>query len=120
MKIHKGMTRIVFAFKHFVVKFPRLCYGHQHFLKGCCSNWNERTLCKDFKYFEGEPNLYFMVAPSLYCSVFGLFQIQVKCSPKLEDIIEAEKKLYFSICGSDNKKENFGWYRGRLVCLDYG
>jgi hypothetical protein len=119
MKIKKGVVRIVFVFKSIVIKIPNFRYSHNHFLQGCCANWKERKYCKDFKDANYEGNMYEYVAPSFYCSIFGLIQIQAKCEPMLEDLKEEQKIFYKPLCGTDNKKENFGWYKNRLVCLDY-
>ena len=117
----KGITRLVFIFKYFVIKIPKFTYSHKHFLQGCYANWSERNFTKIFKDidWDGETNLYNLISPSYFCSYFGLFQIQARCKPLLRDLTEMEKELYKPLCEKDNKKENFGWYKGRLVCLDY-
>lgn len=119
MVIKYGITRIVIVFNTFVIKIPNYKYNHHHFLQGCYANWSERKFCKDFKNAKYKGNLYKYVAPSFYCSLFGLFQIQAKCKPMLKDLTNHQKKIYFPLCGTDNKKENFGWYKNNLVCLDY-
>ncbi len=119
MKIdRKGVTRIVFIFRNFVIKIPNFIYEHQHFLQGCYGNWSERKYCIMFKKIKDEP-LYDMVAPSYFCSWFGLLQIQARVEPLLRDLTEHERGIFRDICGGDIKKENFGWYKGRLVCVDY-
>jgi len=114
---NKGVTRIVFLFKNIVIKIPNFLYCHQHFLQGCYANWSERTFYKNMKLI-AHP-LYHKVAPSYYCSWFGLIQIQARCKPMLQDLTEEQKKEFEPVCGLDNKKENFGWYKDTLVCLDY-
>ncbi len=117
MKINNnGITRTVFIFNRFVIKIPKLNYKHIHFLQGCYANWSERNYCKMFKKF---PRFYEKVAPSYFCSWFGLIQIQAKCEPLKRNLTYKEKKKFKSLCGNDNKKENFGWYKNRIVCLDY-
>jgi hypothetical protein len=113
-----GCTRIVFLISRYAIKIPNFIYCHQHFLQGCYANWSERNLCKTFK-SRVAPNFINLVAPSYFCSWFGLIQIQARCDPKLEDLTNREIKLYEPLCGGDFKKENFGYYKGRLVCLDY-
>lgn len=118
MKVdRKGVTRIVFVFNKFVIKIPNFVYCHQHFLQGCYANWSERQYCihRAICY----PEALELVAPSYWCSWFGLLQIQAKCEPKLEHLTEQEVGIYNNICGGDTKKENFGWHKGKLVCLDY-
>ena len=115
----KGITRIVFLVSRFAIKIPNHRYGHRHFLQGCYANWSERKFCKDFKNADYPENMYQYVAPSYFCSWFGLFQIQARCEPYNEDLTEKEKEFFKPLCWGDNKKENFGILKGRLVCLDY-
>ncbi len=121
MKINKkGITRIVFVFRSFVLKIPKFTYSHDHFLQGCVSNWSERKFTKTFKNANFSGNMYKHIAPSLWCSWFGLIQIQVKCEPNPEPLSDSQKEFFEPLCGTDSKKENFGILNGRLVCLDYG
>lgn len=115
-QLKSGVTRKVLVFKHIVIKFPNPTYSHRHFLQGCFFNWSERNYYKQFNY---SSSLRHHVAPSYFCCFFGLFQIQARCSPKLEELTPEEKEFYSPLCGTDTKKENFGYYQGRLVCLDY-
>ena len=119
MKINlKGVTRIVFIFDKFVIKIPNFTCQHSHFLQGCYANWSERKYCKMFKGVDN--NLWYdLVAPSYWCSWFGLIQIQAKCEPNLKDLTHSEIVKFESVASHDIKKENFGYYKGRLVCLDY-
>lgn len=121
MKINtRGISRIVFIFKYYVIKIPNYRFGMLHFLQGCYANWSERHFCKSFKNEDNVyENLYKYVAPSYFCSWFGLLQIQAKCKPLLRDLTNEEKIIYKPLCGKDNKSENFGWYKEKLVCLDY-
>lgn len=119
MKVsRKGVTRIVFIFSFFVIKIPNFTNYHLHFLQGCYSNWSERNYCKMFKNVE-DNKFYDLVAPSYFCSWFGLLQIQAKCEPKLENLTDNEIEFYKNVHNGDFKKENFGYYNGKLVCLDY-
>lgn len=113
--MRKGVTRVVFVFKKFVIKIPNFNYCHSHFLQGCYANWSERQYCKIFKNHKD----YNLVAPSYFCSWFGLIQIQAKCKPLLRDLSNKEIDKFKFVCKGDIKKENFGWYKGKLVCLDY-
>lgn len=115
----KGITRIVFVFKTIVVKIPKFTYSMQHFLQGCCANWSERKYCKDFKNADYDENMYDWVAPSYWCSWFGLIQLMVKCEPNLHDLTFDEVEFYKPLSVPDTKRQNFGFYKGRLVCLDY-
>lgn len=117
MTIKKGINRIVFVFKTFVIKIPRH-YSHYHFLQGCYANWAERNFCKENK--NNFEKLY-RVTPSIYCSIFGLCQIQLRATQPLKYALNKRQKEKFRlICGGDYKKSNFGYYRGQIVCVDYG
>ncbi len=120
MKIDlKGITRVVFIFNRIVIKIPNFLNCHQHFLQGCYANWSERDYYKRHITATYEGNMVGYVAPSYFCSWFGLFQIQAKCEPMEEHLTTEQRIFYEPLCGTDNKKQNFGWYKGKLVCLDY-
>ena len=117
MKIdRKGCTRIVILTKNYAIKIPNFLVCHLHFLQGCYSNWSERHYCKIMK---NMPEFLDLVAPSLFCSWFGLIQIQRRCTPKLEHLTDEEIEKYKDLHNGDFKKENFGYYNNKLVCLDY-
>ena len=112
----KGVTRIVLVFDKFVVKIPNFLTQHNHFLLGCYANWSERKYCRMFK---NMPKYYDLVSPSYFCSWFGLIQIQARCEELDRDLTKQEIKKFKSVCNYDIKKENFGYYNNKLVCLDY-
>lgn len=114
--IKKGITRCVFLIGPIVIKFPKfglgsLSQGHINFLKGCVANWNERLV---YRYTKS-----LLLAPTLWCSWFGLIQIQKRVKLLDRELTKAEKKTMQKFC-SDIKSSNFGIYKGRLVCIDYG
>lgn len=116
MKIDfKGTTRIVILIGKYAIKIPNFLYQHNHFLYGCYANCSERRHNITFK---GREELQY-VAPSYFCSWFGLLQIQARCEPKLNDLTQEEIDFYENLHQGDFKKENFGYYKGILVCLDY-
>ncbi len=115
----KGITRIVFLIGKYAIKIPNFKYQHNHFLQGCYANWSERKYCKDFKTANYEGNMYEWVAPSYFCSWFGLVQIQARCETYNKHLTKEQKEFYKPLCGTDNKKENFGLLNGKLVCVDY-
>lgn len=110
--IKRGTTRIVFVFDKFVVKIPNFLVEHRHFVYGCYCNLSERSISKTTMDIT-------KIAYSYFCSWFGLFQIQAKCKPKLEDLTQKEIDDYEHLHTGDYKKQNFGYYNGTLVCLDY-
>lgn len=111
----KGITRLVFIFKHFVIKIPNFTCQHNHFLLGCYANWSERRFCKIMK----KTKFYNLVAPSLFCSWFGLFQVQRRCIELDRHLTDEEIEKFRGVCQGDLKPENFGYYQNRIVCLDY-
>jgi hypothetical protein len=112
----QGCSRIVFFFGDYAIKIPNFTVCHSHWLQGCHGNWSERILYKSSTRYGIE--LKHLLAPSYFCSWFGLFQIQAKCQPKLEHLTEEEKTMFKGIT-SDIKKENFGYFKNNLVCFDY-
>lgn len=119
MKIRSGITRIVFLIGNYAFKIPNFKYNHCHFLQGCYANWSERKYYKGFINANYRGNLVEHVAPSYFCLAFGLFQIQARCKPLLIELSDEQKEFYKPLCAGDNKKENFGIYNNKIVCLDY-
>ena len=113
-----GCTRIVFLIWKFAIKIPNFTNSHQHFLQGCCANWSERKLNIESKNYKNDL-LQDKFSISYFCSWFGLIQIQARCEECKHHLTEEQTKEYELLCGTDFKKENFGYYQGRLVCLDY-
>jgi len=113
---YKGITRLVVFTNKFVIKFANFKGEHFHFLKGCVANWDERRITKSLK----NSSYFYKIAPTVYCSWFGLFSIQVRCKPLLRDLTDKEKIYFQDILDMDMKKENFGFISNSLVCLDYG
>ena len=115
MKIKKRFTRIVFVFDCIVIKIPNFLYGHQNFLRGCLENWSERKFTKDYKDFDYYS---YKICPVLFSTWFGLLSIQPKAEVLKRELTDEEIK-YFKYIVSEPKLANFGYYDGRLVCLDY-
>lgn len=113
----RGATRLVFVFRHFVIKVPRLNYGHTNFLHGCLSNWKEREFYKNFKNIPTTHKD--LIIPTLWCSWFGLFQIQRRAEVLSRELTKQEIRKFKKVC-TDIKKENFGVYEGKIICIDYG
>jgi hypothetical protein len=68
-----------------------------------------------WKSVKGTPNEKWF-CPCLYMSREGYFLIQPKCKP-LKDSDKLPKNLpaFFD----DVRRNNWGWYKGNLVCFDY-
>lgn len=117
---NKGVTRCVVLIGRYAFKFPRL-FGeyHLHFLQGCYSNWSERQYYKLHGNVDYEGNMAKWCAPSFFCSWFGLVQIQARCVVNEVWLTGNQRRFYKPLCGTDSKPHNFGYYKGKLVCLDY-
>ncbi len=115
--IKRGITRIVILIGNYAFKIPNFKYQHNHFLKGCYCNWNERYYTKQSKGYIGE-GFFSKIAPTLFCSWFGLISIQKRVEILTEDLTDEqwEEMKEFIEC----KKENYGYLNGKLVCVDYG
>lgn len=111
-----GVTRLVFVFGNFVVKIPNFTCQHSHFLAGCYANHKERCYWKSWMSY---PELKERVVPTWFCSWFGLFQIQARAAILNNNAFLNEyddKYFYFT---TDRKPSNFGYYKNKLVCVDY-
>lgn len=111
-----GVTRIVLLVWKYAFKIPNFSVEHRHFLYGCYANWSERVFSKQVK--KTNPDLEDMIAPSLFCSWFGLIQIQQRCE-EISSFDDIDLSKYNDLCGGDNKIQNFGLLNGKIVCLDY-
>ena len=115
--MRKGITRICFKFYKYAIKLPNPFNGHQNFLEGCLSNCKERNFYKNFKDFIPHGKL---IAPSYFCSIFGIVQIQGYCTVLTRDLTDSELREFDPVRGGESKRINFGYFKGSLVCLDYG
>lgn len=107
-----GVTRIVLLIGGWAIKIPNFTCQMNHFLLGCYSNWRERQYWKAFK------GTNIQIAPSYWCSWFGLIQIQKRLLPLERDLTKEEVE-YFKDITTDIKMQNFGLYEKRIVCVDY-
>lgn len=111
-----GVTRLVFVFHRFVVKIPNFTCQHDHFLNGCSASWRERKYWKQWRNTEMGNRL----CPTIFCSWFGLIQIQKRAAILPNDRFLSEEELRpFGDFATDIKPSNFGHYNGRLVIVDY-
>lgn len=108
MRIERsGITRLVFLTKKYVIKVPRINYGWEKFVEGVFSNLSERNC---WRITRSE-----YLCPVLFC-VGGFFSVmpRVEICKNEEDIIGILNEE-----GEDRKPDNYGWYEGRIVCVDY-
>lgn len=111
----KGITRRVFLIGRYAVKVPRVT-NMLHFLYGCYGNWSERQYCRMMKGVD-DNQFYNLVAPSLFCSWFGLIQIQRRVDQPIRD--DEDISYLLEVSGGETKPPNFGYFNGRVVCCDY-
>lgn len=112
IKIKQGVSRTAILLPWLVIKIPSF-FNHRCFLNGCVANWKERWFYKAFQTHDEYSKL---VVPSLFCSYFGLIQLQKRA--KQVDYVPEEMKEPFKNFG-DLKTENFGLYKNQLVLVDY-
>lgn len=120
MNIQEGVTRIVFAVGRYVVKIPNFKVQYNHFLLGCTANWTERMMWKRYRDCAFMPHKD-LVVPSSFCLWFGLIQVQHRAKVRSnDDHLSVEECELFKKVTTDIKASNFGTYKGRMVCIDYG
>ena len=115
--IKYGTNRLVILIYKYAVKIANPIYGHKHFLIGCLANWNERERYLLIKRYSKDS--YLKIAISLWCSYFGLIQIQKRCKELDRELTDEEYISFEYYCNNDCKRTNFGYYHNNIVCLDY-
>jgi len=129
MKLYKGSSRLVILIGNYAIKFPRLDNGMLMFLYGCYGNYCERIWYKiwercskenDDKYTLASKKLE-MICPTVFSLWFGIMSIQYRCQlikeGQIPDSFKEEcSRLNLS---EDVKIENVGFYKDRLVLVDY-
>ena len=116
-----GATRAVLLIGLYAVKIPRW-YSWKHFLLGLIANMQER----DFSAAKW-PEL----CPVVWAAWGGWLVVMRRAEPITEAHWEnfrptvangwaggIEGEGYYVPC--EPKMDSFGWYKGRIVCIDYG
>lgn len=110
----KGTCRWVFFIKDYVIKIPSL-YSYKNYLNGLLANISEYEFskCKDF-----QDNL----CPVLFSFPFGFLNIMPKVKVLSQgefskECLESYIKNYQ--IPAEPKFNSFGWYKKRLVAIDY-
>jgi len=135
MVVKRGVTRLVFVLGSVVVKVPNFTYSWLNFLTGLCANMNE---AHTWKYNSGEcceQGKSYLLCPVLWCSWGGWLLVmprvdmerhrkEVGCEGLCSKAISASReKRYKSWIdagfGGDDKPGNYGYYKDRLVKVDY-
>ena len=109
--IGEGIHRKVFKCKirpDLVVKVEEADGYERHF-----ANWAESKFWTDNQHYEAVSK---WLAPTEYLSPDARVLLQVRCEPVPESFKLPEQVPSFL---TDLKRDNFGFYQGRLVCFDY-
>jgi hypothetical protein len=114
MQVLHGTTRVVILTKRFAFKFPTYV-SWRLFLNGLLCNMQE-------KQFSGtSPNL----CPVLWSLPGGFLVVMPRCEPitratffgmDVQTFIE-QPDMFLPV---ENKQDSFGWYKDRIVAVDYG
>lgn len=119
-----GGTRIVILTKKYAFKIPRLGSWRQ-FVQGMLSNLTEGQ----WKGYDNEH-----LCPIAYSNRFGLMVVMHRAEPvENEELFNSDlQKLYDDVDGDEERTldrdffeydsfpKNFGYYKGKLVKIDYG
>lgn len=116
--IRSGGTRWVVLTKNHAIKFP-IPTTWKRFIQGLLSNITEGQ-------WKGMDKKY--LCPIVYTNRFGLLVIMKRCEPvRHEGLFWVELESLYSECELgrnfyeyDAFPKNFGYYKGRLVKIDYG
>lgn len=111
MQIKKGLTRWVLLTKNYAIKFPRIYWGFRFFAIGLLGNLNEGYYYKNFKNYYKDK-----FCPVIFNGGFFLIMPRLDIC-KFKEEIDFEK---FAGIPFDPNVENFGYYHGQIVLVDYG
>lgn len=112
MKINRrGATREIIIIGQIVVKIPKLM-GWKSFLCGLLSNLHERIWSKS--------NHFKHLCPIYFSDPLGFIVIMPKCKILTDDEYNIKKKNIPTISIVEGKCDSWGYYKERLVAVDYG
>lgn len=112
MKINQqGITRLVFITDKYAIKVPRVTRGWSMLIQGIFSNLSEANCWKN-NCFDGH------TSPTL-CPVKFSFMGFILIMPRVSICSDASELPEAEDPGEDRHYRNYGWYMGRVVCVDY-
>lgn len=114
----RGCTRIVIIINRWAIKIPNFTYSINHFLKGWVANIHEIDTWKAVTCKGSNEKIKYLLCPVISSYLWGFIIVMPKVIIVEDDGFIPHKEL-LKICG-DHKPDNYGWYKGRLVCIDYG
>jgi len=115
--IKSGVTRIVFISKNRVYKIPNI-KSYRQFLNGLLANMNEVSWWRD-----SSQDMKNLLCPVKWYFPFGLLVVMSRAEelkPPIIDDNEIFDNLIENNLPYDPNPENFGKYKGKIVCIDYG
>lgn len=114
MKFKRGITREVIIIGRVAIKFPSV-RTYEFFLTGLLCNIQERKFYKTLRSDK--------LCPVWFKFPLGLFIVMPRCEPsglRSEEVVEIIEDFRSEGIPVESKPCSFGWYRGRLVAVDYG
>jgi hypothetical protein len=111
----KGTTRVVYLIGRYAIKMPRI-NSWKSFLRGFLANLDERMWYKNSPPLRKEK-----MCPSLMSLFGGFVLISRRATPISKHTWDKGlvKKEDFSPLPLDLKQINFGWYKHKIVLIDY-
>lgn len=113
----RGITREVFLIGGIAIKFPSV-RNYPLFLRGILCNIQEREFSKNLKSASDK------MCPVWFKFPLGLFIIMPKCEPSgldgYEDVSKIIQPYRDAGIPVECKPCSFGWYKNKLVAVDYG
>ena len=127
MESRFGCTRYVILTRRFAIKIPQFKYSWRLFLIGLLANMQERgfskikdaRLCPVLFSVSGGWLIVMPKCRELTREEFFNMNIKIFHPPDLGDPVENGKNGNWEI-PVENKLDSFGWYRNRIVAIDYG
>ncbi len=126
--IKNGCTRMVFLIGRYAIKVPQVKHGWRNFLNGLLGNLQERIMdtMKDKR-----------MCPIIWSIPGGWLNVMPRCDSltqtefedlRIDDFWEQTTKqvgtetIYYGPCKVpvEHKRCSFGWYKNRIVAVDYG
>ncbi len=108
---HQGITRVVLITGNYAIKFPRITKGWSMLIQGIYCNLSEAN-CWNMNCFDGQTH-------PMLCPVKFSFMGFILVMPYVS-ICQNKDELPEEIDpGEDRHHRNYGWYMGRVVCVDY-
>lgn len=115
--IKTGSTRWVLLIGNVAIKFPAL-WGWSNFLKGLLANMQERLMwnCSEMKD---------KLCPIVFSIPYGFLIVMRRA--KVATVLDITEEQLYDYCQHEKwvlpvelKHDSFGYYKGKLVAIDYG